>query len=64
MVAGAAYTSLVKVAQVSSGQKILIHGAVVVVGTYAVQMAKEKGLYVIGTASGAGIELLKTLGAD
>jgi len=27
-------------------------------------MAKEKGLYVIGTASGAGIELLKNLGAD
>ena len=64
MVAGAAYTSLVKVAQVSSGQKILIHGAAGAVGTYAVQMAKEKGLYVIGTASGAGLELLKNLGAD
>ena len=64
MVAGAAYTSLLKVAQVSNGQKILIHGAAGAVGSYAVQMAKEKGLYVIGTASGAGIELLKNLGAD
>jgi len=64
MVAGAAYTSLVKVAQVSRGQTILIHGAAGAIGTYAVQMAKEKGLYVIGTASGAGIELLKNLGAD
>jgi len=64
MVAGAAYTSLIKVAQVSSGQKILIHGAAGAVGSYAVQMAKEKGLYVIGTATGTGIEFLKNLGAD
>ena len=46
------------------GQKVLIHAAAGGVGTYAVQFAKWKGAYVIGTASSANIDFLKRLGAD
>ena len=46
------------------GQKVLIHAAAGGVGSYAVQFAKSKGAYVIGTASDQNIEFLKRLGAD
>jgi len=46
------------------GQKVLIHAAAGGVGTYAVQFAKCKGAYVIGTASDQNIDFLKRLGAD
>jgi len=64
MVAGAAYTSLFKLGKIKAGQKILIHGAAGAVGSFAVQMAKATGAYVIGTAAGDGITLLQSLGAD
>lgn len=47
-----------------AGQKVLIHAAAGGVGTYAVQFAKWKGAYVIGTASSANVDFLKRLGAD
>jgi NADPH:quinone reductase-like Zn-dependent oxidoreductase len=46
------------------GQKVLIHGAGGGVGSFAVQLAKWKGAYVIGTASRNNQDLLKDLGAD
>ena len=46
------------------GQKVLIHGASGGVGSYAVQFAKWKGAYVIGTTSESNINLVKKLGAD
>lgn len=64
MVAGAAYTCLIKVAKIKAGQKILIHGAAGAVDSFAVQIAKNEGTYVIGTASGEGIHFLQSLGAD
>lgn len=47
-----------------AGQKILIHAAAGGVGTYAIQFAKWKGAFVIGTASSTNIDFLKRLGAD
>ena len=50
--------------QLQAGQKILIHGASGGVGSFAVQFAKAKGAYVIGTASAGNLEFLKQIGAD
>jgi len=50
--------------KLQAGQKVLIHGAAGGVGTLAIQLAKWKGAYVIGTASENNIDFLKELGAD
>jgi NADPH:quinone reductase-like Zn-dependent oxidoreductase len=46
-----AWQSLFDSAGLSAGQKVLIHAAAGGVGSFAVQLAKWKGAYVIGTAS-------------
>ena len=43
---------------------MLIHAAAGGVGTFAVQLAKWKGAFVIGTASAHNHEFLRQLGAD
>lgn len=43
---------------------VLINGGTSSVGKYAVQLAKNAGLYVIATGSKANHDLLKSLGAD
>src|SRR5215813_3838652 len=48
----------------ASGQRILITGASGAVGSAAVQLAKAKGAYVIGTGSGRNEEFLRKLGTD
>lgn len=58
------YTLLVETAQLKKGQRVLIHGAAGSVGSVMVQMAKAIGAYVIGTASGKGVEQVKVAGAD
>ena len=50
--------------KLKAGQRILINGAAGGVGTLAVQLAKWKGAYVIGTASENNIDFLKELGTD
>lgn len=50
--------------KLTAGQKVLIHAAAGGVGTLAVQLAKWKGAYVIGTASEDNIGFLMELGAD
>jgi NADPH:quinone reductase-like Zn-dependent oxidoreductase len=47
-----------------AGQKALIHGAAGGLGVFAVQLAKWKGAYVIGTASARNQDFLRQLGAD
>jgi len=59
-----AWQSLVDVANLQSGQTILIHGGSGGVGSFAVQIAKARGVRVIATASTANQDLLKQLGAD
>jgi NADPH:quinone reductase-like Zn-dependent oxidoreductase len=51
-----AYQALVDTAGVRAGQRVLIH--------LAVQIAKARGAYVIGTASAAKHDFLRSLGAD
>jgi NADPH:quinone reductase-like Zn-dependent oxidoreductase len=46
------------------GMTILIHGAAGGVGSFASQIGRNFGAKVIGTASGADIEYLKSLGVD
>ena len=59
-----AWQSIFDLANLSSGQRILITGASGGVGSFAVQLAKAKGAYVIGTASGKNEQFVKDLGAD
>jgi NADPH:quinone reductase-like Zn-dependent oxidoreductase len=61
---GTAQTILFTEGKLEKGQKVLIQGAAGAVGATMVQLAKSKGLYVIATASGQGLELVKSLGAD
>jgi NADPH:quinone reductase-like Zn-dependent oxidoreductase len=60
----AAWQSIFDLAGLEKGQSVLIHGAAGGVGTFAVQFAKWKGAYVIGTASEKNAEFLKSIGAD
>jgi len=59
-----AWQSLFEVAGLCAGQKVLIHGAAGGVGSFAVQLAKWRGAYVIGTASQSNHHFLVELGAD
>jgi NADPH:quinone reductase-like Zn-dependent oxidoreductase len=59
-----AWQALVDTAPVSPGQRVLVHAAAGGVGHVAVQVAKARGAYVIGTASAANHDLVKSLGAD
>lgn len=60
----AAWQSLFDIAGLERGQTVLIHGAAGGVGSFAVQFAKWKGAYVIGTASSKNAEFLKGIGCD
>jgi NADPH:quinone reductase-like Zn-dependent oxidoreductase len=59
-----AWQALFDEAKLSPGQRVLIHAAAGGVGNFAVQFAKWKGAYVIGTASGSNADLVRSLGAD
>src|SRR6266404_782082 len=59
-----AWQAMFDLASLSSGQRILIAGASGGVGSLAVQLAKAKGAYVIGLASGRNKEFVLQLGAD
>ncbi|MEV6058169.1 NADP-dependent oxidoreductase [Streptomyces sp. NPDC052107] len=56
--------ALVDTADVREGQRVLVLGAAGGIGHIAVQVAKARGAYVIGTASGDKCDLVRDLGAD
>ncbi|MED4227909.1 NADP-dependent oxidoreductase [Neobacillus cucumis] len=58
------YQALIDILQLQKGQKILIHAGAGGVGTFAIQLAKLIGATVATTASVAGANLVKSLGAD
>lgn len=51
-------------ANLKENQKVLIHAASGGVGSIAVQLAKAKGVYVIGTASARNADFVRELGVD
>jgi NADPH:quinone reductase-like Zn-dependent oxidoreductase len=59
-----AWTGLFEKANLKADQKVLIHAASGGVGSFAVQLAKIAGAYVIGTCSKANAEMVKSIGAD
>ncbi|HSQ44746.1 MAG TPA: NADP-dependent oxidoreductase [Ginsengibacter sp.] len=59
-----AWQALFDYGHLEKDQKVLIHAASGGVGTFAVQFAKWKGAYVIGTTSEENIDFVEDLGAD
>jgi NADPH:quinone reductase-like Zn-dependent oxidoreductase len=64
LAAQTAWMGLFETGNLKQDQRILIHGASGGVGTFAVQMAKIAGAYVIATTSAENSDLVKSLGAD
>ncbi|MFI6166779.1 NADP-dependent oxidoreductase [Nocardia sp. NPDC051052] len=60
----AASTAWQALAALGAGQRILVHAAAGGVGHLAVQIAKHRGAYVIGTARTTNHEYLRELGID
>jgi NADPH:quinone reductase-like Zn-dependent oxidoreductase len=59
-----AWESLFTTANLTAGQRVLIHAGAGGVGSIAIQLAKAKGAHVTATASAAKAALVKSLGAD
>ena len=59
-----AWQALFDYGKLAEGEKVLIHAGSGGVGTYAIQLAKSKGAFVISTASESNRELLMSLGVD
>jgi NADPH:quinone reductase-like Zn-dependent oxidoreductase len=59
-----AWQGLVDIANVQPGQRVLIDAAAGGVGHLAVQIAKARGAYVLGTASAAKHDFLRSIGVD
>ncbi|MFF4362691.1 NADP-dependent oxidoreductase [Streptomyces sp. NPDC001604] len=59
-----AWQALVEYADLQPGQRVLVHAAAGGVGHVAVQIAKARGAYVIGTASAGKHDFLREIGVD
>ena len=58
------YQAFTEILQLQKGQRVLIQAGAGGVGTFAIQLAKSMGAIVATTASEAGSNLVKSLGAD
>jgi NADPH:quinone reductase-like Zn-dependent oxidoreductase len=59
-----AWKGLVEIGQLREGQRVLIYGGSGGVGSFAVQIAKARGAWVVTTCSPRSREVVETLGAD
>lgn len=59
-----AWEALITSAQLTPGQRVLIHAGSGGVGSLAIQLAKSRGAYVIATTSGRNRAFVESLGAD
>ena len=59
-----AWRSLIEVAHLTKGQRVLIDGGAGGVGSAAVQIAKAQGAYVAATASARHLAFLRSIGVD
>jgi NADPH2:quinone reductase len=59
-----AYQALVDAAGIRSGERVLIHAAAGGVGGFGVQIAKDRGALVWGTAGNRNEEYVRSLGAE
>jgi len=62
--AATAWEGLFDFGELQAGQRVLIQGAAGGVGTFAVQFARKKGAYVIGTTSTPNVDFVRSLGAN
>ncbi|MDQ0059939.1 NADPH:quinone reductase-like Zn-dependent oxidoreductase [Paenibacillus harenae] len=62
--AATAWRALMYDGELKAGDRVLVHGAAGGVGLFAVQFAKWKGAHVIGTASAANVDFVRSLGAE
>ena len=59
-----AWQSLIDIARVAPGQRVLIHAVAGGVGHLAAQIAKARGAYVLGTASAGKHDFARSVGVD
>lgn len=59
-----AYQALTEALAIQPGERVLVHAASGGVGQFAVQIARSLGAEVIGTASAANADLVRSLGAS
>lgn len=59
-----AWEVLINAAELSKGQKVLVHAGSGGVGSLAIQLAKSRGAYVIATTSDSNRAFVRSLGAD
>lgn len=59
-----AWQNLIHLGKIGPGHRVLVHAAGGGVGHYAVQLAKERGAYVIATSSASKRDFVLGLGAD
>lgn len=62
--AATAWQALHEMGDIRPGQTVLVHAGAGGVGSFAIQFARRAGARVVTTASGAGLDIARRLGAD